>query len=181
MMAMGARTPGVQYWFGTIQPFRPLAQWTKLSRILTPFSLRILRAHLRGPSERSMPPSVFSIDETNSRPNRALRMESSTRSKPSVFQTGEPETPSSAGVRSPESRQSHEPGEDASEGDAVESAGVGGRVERFGGPLVENAAKRTQALVGLVILLELAPHLLADGRAGLAAGSLPLRDDGFLR
>ena len=67
------------------------------------------------------------------------------------------------------SQESTPPTEMASKPERV---GVVG--QRLGRALVEDAALRPHGLVRLVVLLELVAHLLADGRARLAAGVLLL-------
>ncbi len=74
----------------------------------------------------------------------------------------------------------HQPGQDAAHRDGVEAVRVGVMVQALGAALVEDAAERSHGLVGLVVLLELVPHFLAHGGAGLAAGMLLLGLNGLL-
>ena len=73
-----------------------------------------------------------------------------------------------------------EPGEHAAHADAVEAGRVSPAVQLLGRPLVEDPAQRAHRLVGLVVLLVLVAHLLADGCARLAARRLLLLLDGLL-
>ena len=113
-------------------------------------------------------------------PARRCACESVSTLKPAGEKTGLSCTPSSCGRDQPLVQALHEPGEHAADRDRVEAVHVGVVVQPLGGPLVEDAAQRAHGLVGLVVLLELVAHLLADRRARLAAGVLLLGGDGLL-
>ena len=138
------------------------------------------RPHFRAPSDRSTMPRRSRMESRSSTPRSALWAESATGSNPSGCQRGCAAHPEVFPGQQSFGQRLHHPRHHAARGDRVEPIGVGVPDQPLRGALVEDPAQRAEGLVGLVVLLVLLPHLLADGRAGLAARALVARHDGLL-